>query len=293
MPNRSEPAPRPQIITPMLLRGWPLPEPRGGKDSRGTVLVAGGSRSTPGAVLLAGVAALRAGAGVLQLAVTESTAAVLSIQVPEALVVGLPQTGTGSVTGDPPRRLIDLAAQARVIAIGPGLDDVEQTGRLLRHLLDAARPDAALVLDAYALGALSTTPDLLHGRPQPVVLTPNIGEAGYLLDAQVGDDLTAAALAIADRYRAVVSLYGTIATPDGRVWRDESGDAGLGTSGSGDVRAGIVAGLLSRGAEPAQAACWAAWVHAVSGQRLIPRFGRIGYLARELLAEIPRTLATV
>jgi ADP-dependent NAD(P)H-hydrate dehydratase len=294
MPSRSEPPNRePQIITPMLLREWALPEPQGGKDSRGTVLVAGGSRSTPGAVLLAGVAALRAGAGVLQLAVVESTAAALSIQVPEALVVGLPETGSGSVAGDPPKRLTDLAAQARVIAIGPGLDDVEETGRLLRHLLDAARPDAAVVLDAYALGALSQDPGLLHGRRQQVVLTPNIGEASYLLDAEPGDDLTAAALTIAERYRAVVSLYGTIATPDGRAWRDESGDAGLGTSGSGDVRAGIVAGLLSRGAEPAQAACWAAWVHAVSGQRLIPRYGRIGYLARELLAEISRTLATV
>jgi ADP-dependent NAD(P)H-hydrate dehydratase len=289
MPSRSEP----RIITPMLLRDWPLPEPQGGKDSRGTVLVAGGSRSTPGAVLLAGLAALRAGAGVLQLAVTESTAAVLSIQVPEALVVGLPETRGGSVKGEPPERLTDLAGQARVIAIGPGLDDVDETGRLLRHLLDAAGPDTAVVLDAYALGALSHAPDLLRGRPQPVVLTPNLGEAGYLLGADPGDDLTAAARAIAERYRAVCSLYGTIATPDGEVWRDESGDAGLGTSGSGDVRAGIVAGLLSRGADPAQAACWAAWVHAVSGQRLVPRYGRIGYLARELLDEIPTTLSTI
>jgi len=84
-----------------------------------------------------------------------------------------------------------------------------------------------------------------------------------------------------------------IATPDGRTWREESGDAGLGTSGSGDVKAGIVAGLLSRGTDPAQAACFGAHVHAVSGQRLIPRFGRIGYLARELLDEIPSTLATL
>ena len=95
------------------------------------------------------------------------------------------------------------------------------------------------------------------------------------------------------RYQAVVSLYGHIAAPDGRAWREESGDAGLGTSGSGDVRAGIVGGLLSRGTDPAQAACWGAYVHAVAGQRLAGRFGRIGFLARELLDEIPLTLATV
>ncbi|HLL68907.1 MAG TPA: NAD(P)H-hydrate dehydratase [Micromonosporaceae bacterium] len=290
MPSRSEP----QVITPRLLREWPLPVPEGGKDSRGTVLVVGGSRSTPGAVLLAGVAALRAGAGVLQLAVAESTAAVLSIQVPEALVFGLPETPEGSIVGTPPKRLLDLVADARVVSVGPGLDNVEETGRLLRAVLDAAGPDTAFVLDAYALGALSREPDLLADRPQQVVLTPNFTEAGYLLDgADPGEGAAATAIALAERYGAVVSLYGQIAAPDGRTWREESGDAGLGTSGSGDVLAGIVAGLLSRGIEPAQAACWGAYAHAASGQRLIPRFGRIGFLARELLDEVPRTLATV
>jgi len=288
MPSRSE-----RVITPRLLRDWPVPVPEGGKDARGTVLVVGGSRYTPGAVLLAGVAALRAGAGVLQLAVAESTAAALSIQVPEALVVGLPETGSGSVAGEPPDRLRELAAEARVIVVGPGLDDVDLAGELLGHLLDAAGPETGVVLDAYALGALSRQPDLLDGRGPQVILTPNRIEAGYLLGREPGEDAGADAAALARRYSAVVSLYGSIATPDGRAWREESGDAGLGTSGSGDVRAGIVAGLLSRGAEPAQAACFGAYVHAVSAQRLIPRFGRIGFLARELLDEIPYTLATL
>jgi ADP-dependent NAD(P)H-hydrate dehydratase len=289
VPNRSEP----RVVTPQVLRDWPLPVPGGGKDSRGTVLVVGGSRFTPGAVLLAGIAALRAGAGVLQLAVAESTAAALSIQVPEALVIGLPETGTGSVAGEPPDRLRDLAKDARVILVGPGLDDVDLTGDLLAHLIDAAGPRTALVLDAYALGALSHRADLLTDRSQPLVLTPNLTEAGYLLGRDPGDDLAAEAAAVAEKYGAVVSLFGTVAHPDGRAWREESGDAGLGTSGSGDVRAGIVAGLLSRGAEPEQAACFGAWVHAVAGQRLIPRYGRIGFLARELLDGIPEALATV
>jgi NAD(P)H-hydrate repair Nnr-like enzyme with NAD(P)H-hydrate dehydratase domain len=150
-----------------------------------------------------------------------------------------------------------------------------------------------VVLDAYALGALSRDPGLLKGRRQPVILTPNRAEAGYLLGRDPSGDLAADAASLADRYGAVVSLYGNIAAPDGRAWREESGDAGLGTSGSGDVKAGIVAGLLSRGTEPAQAACFGAYVHAVSGQRLVPRYGRIGYLARELLDEIPSTLATL
>ncbi|WP_064445779.1 NAD(P)H-hydrate dehydratase [Micromonospora sp. NBRC 110037] len=287
MPSRSD------VITPALLRDWALPVPTGGKEARGTVLVVGGSRFTPGAVLLAGVAALRAGAGVLQLAAAESTAASLSIQVPEALVVGLPETGDGAVRGDPGDLLRGLVAEADVVAVGPGLTDIETTGELLRLVLDAAGRETALVLDAYALGALSHAPDLLAGSGRKAVLTPNLTEAKHLLGRDPGDDLDAEAVELAGRYDAVVSLYGHIATPDGRAWREESGDAGLGTSGSGDVRAGLLAGLLSRGADPAQAACWAAFAHAVSGQRLVPRYGRIGFLARELLDEIPYTIATV
>jgi ADP-dependent NAD(P)H-hydrate dehydratase len=311
MPNRSEPV---TVITPRLLRDWSLPIPVGGKDARGTVLVVGGSRFTPGAVLLAGVAALRAGAGVLQLAVAESTAAALSIAVPEALVAGLPETRSGSVSAgaiagapgkdgtpsDHPHadRLAELAAEAGVIAAGPGLDDVEETSGLLKGLLAAAGPDTVFVLDAYALGALSREPDLLREHSRTAVLTPNLTEARFLLGHDLGDDLDESAAEIAVKYDAVVSLYGHIASrpsPDGVVsrWREETADAGLGTSGSGDVRSGILAGLISRGAEPAQAACWAAWAHATAGQRLVPGHGRIGYLARELLDEIAPALAMV
>jgi ADP-dependent NAD(P)H-hydrate dehydratase len=280
MPNQSDE----HVITAAVLRRWPLPDTQGGKEARGTVLVAGGARTTPGAVLLAGIAALRAGAGRLQLAVEQSTAAALSVAVPEAMVIGLPEHND---------KLQELASAADVIAVGPGLDDIEDADRLLREVLENAREGAGIVLDAYALGALSKDPKLLHDRPQQIVLTPNTTEAEILLGRAPGDDLAAAAHAIAEQCQAVVSLFGHIATPEGDAWREESGDAGLGTSGSGDVRAGIVAGLLCRGAEAAQAACWAAFAHAVSGQRLAPRYGRTGFLARELVDEVAYTIATV
>jgi hydroxyethylthiazole kinase-like uncharacterized protein yjeF len=275
-----------KVITPHLLRRWRLPDPEGDKLSRGTVLVVGGSRFNPGAVLLAGVAALRAGAGRLQLVVAEESAVPLSIAVPEAKVLGLPRGD-----GGPPAEVLDLAGAADVIAIGPGLDDIEQTTELMRALLGAAGAEPAVVLDAYALGALSKEPGLL--RQRRAVLTPNVAEAGHLLGRDPGEDLAGAARELADRYGAVVSLYGHIAEPDGPAWREETGDAGLGTSGSGDARAGVVAGLLGRGAGPAQAACWGAYVHAVSGQRLAPRYGRTGFLARELVDEVAYTIATV
>jgi ADP-dependent NAD(P)H-hydrate dehydratase len=247
--------------------------------------VVGGSRFNPGAVLLAGVAALRAGAGRLQLVVADESAVPLSIAVPEARVLGLP-----AGDGGPPDEVLKMA-RGRRDRDRPGPDDIGRTTELMRAILDAAGPDPAVVLDAYALGALSKEPGLL--RQRRAVLTPNVTEAGHLLGRDPGEDLAGAARELAARYRAVVSLYGHIADPDGSAWREESGDAGLGTSGSGDARAGIVAGLLGRGAGPAQAACWGAYVHAVSGQRLAPRFGQTGFLARELVDEVAYTIATV
>ncbi|WP_426503594.1 NAD(P)H-hydrate dehydratase [Dactylosporangium sp. McL0621] len=285
--------PTTEIITPRVLREWPLPEPTGDKHSRGTVLVIGGSRNTPGGVLLAGLAALRGGAGRLQLAVTEGTATALSIAVPEAKVLGLPETREGSVSSKLPRALLEDVAEADAVALGPGLDNIEETQKILESVLPEAGPDAVVVLDAYALGALSRRPEALEHAKCGAVLTPNRTEAAHLLGRDLGDDLAAEAAAVAARYHAAVCLHGHVADPDGRVWREESGAAGLGTSGSGDVLAGLVAGLLARGARPAQAGCWATYAHAVAGQRLAPRFGRTGYLARELLDEVAYTIGTV
>jgi NAD(P)H-hydrate repair Nnr-like enzyme with NAD(P)H-hydrate dehydratase domain len=112
---------------------------------------------------------------------------------------------------------------------------------------------------------------------------------------EVDADPAGAALRLAEEARAVVGLGGATSwiAGEGRLWEDQSGGAGLGVSGSGDVRAGVVAGLLARGAEPAQAAVWAAHLHGRAGERLAARVGRLGFLARELPPEIPRVLAEV
>jgi ADP-dependent NAD(P)H-hydrate dehydratase len=258
-----------RIITPAVLREWPLPQPGGDKHSRGTVVVAGGAAATPGAVMLAGVAALRSGAGVLQIHCDPTVATALAVSMPEARVAGWPSHGS-----DPDER-------ASVLLIGPGLDTVEQAEALLRWAVQAP-VDTPLVVDAFALSALAQTPTLLHGRKTASVITPNATEAGILLGRKR-----------ATRPATAARLRGHIATPEGRQWREDGGDTGLGTSGSGDVLAGITAGLLARGADPEQAACWSVHVHAVSGQRLSVRFGRTGFLARELADETASTIAAL
>ncbi|RBY92815.1 NAD(P)H-hydrate dehydratase [Blastococcus sp. TF02A-30] len=294
-PDQRRPDPTP--VTPDLLRGWALPEPAGDKNSRGSILVIGGSTETLGAVLLAAEAAMRAGAGKLQVATVASRAAVAAAALPEALVRALPETGDGAISPDAAADVRDLAENAGAVLIGPGMADEEATRVLGERLLPHLRGPVAL--DALGLAAVTADTTCLHHLEGRAVLTPNPTEMAFAL--HVEDDEVEAAPAratadLAERARVVVGLGGAtswIATPDGRMWQDDSGNAGLGVSGSGDVRAGITGGLLARGADPAQAAVWAAWLHGRTGERLASSVGRLGFLARELPAEVPRALQEV
>ena len=280
------PPAEPPVVTPQLLRGWPLPEldDEGTKHDRGTLLVVGGAVSTPGAVLLAGLAALRAGAGRLQVATVRETSVQVGVALPEAMVVGLP--GLAASAAD---LLAERADGAAAVVLGPGLLSIEDTGELLSALLPQL--SGPLVLDAIALKALAGRPELLRGL-RDVILTPNSGELAGLL----GDDELEgreAAARVASTYGAVVVTQGWVVGPDGSAWQSGNGGVGLGTSGSGDVLAGVVGGLLARGAEPAQAGVWGQYAHAAAGDQLAARTGRVGFLARELLDEVPSVLASL
>jgi len=276
-------------LTPVQLRDWPLPSAGDSKYSRGKVLVVGGAARTPGAARLAGLAALRVGAGHLTLAVAGSAAVPMAVATPEAGVVGLPQTEQGSVLGGDLTVLESTLGSSDVVVVGPGLDDADETAELVRQAVPLVSDEAWLVLDAYALGVLPGLVDVVAPLAGRLVLTPNGSEAERLLRRDLGvaeDDVRE----IARTYGAVVSSQGLVANPDGDCWRMGVGQIGLATSGSGDVLAGAVAGILARGTEPAQAACWASHVHAAAGDRLAASVGRLGFLASELLAELPRVL---
>jgi hydroxyethylthiazole kinase-like uncharacterized protein yjeF len=293
----SRPQPDPTLITPQVLRRWRLPEPTGGKESRGSILVVGGSTETVGAVTLAAEAALRSGAGKLQVVVPSKVAPHVSIALPEALVRGVPSTEEGAIRASAAELIADLAQSASAVLIGPGLADVDEARGLVEALLPGL--EGPVALDALALAAITADPGCLHHLEGRAVLTPNPTELAISLHIdpdELEDDPADAARRLAEQAHATVGLGGAtswVAAPDGRLWEDESGSAGLGVSGSGDVRAGVVAGLLARGAEPEQAAVWASYLHGRAGERLAATVGRLGFLARELPPEIPRVLAEV
>jgi hydroxyethylthiazole kinase-like uncharacterized protein yjeF len=280
---------RSEIVTPALLRDWALPEASGSKHGRGRVLVVGGAAKTPGAAMLAGLAALRVGAGHLQLAVAESAAVPVAVAIPESGVIGLAENTGGSVCGTSARQLADQLSSADAVLVGSGLDDADETARLLRELTPLVGEEATVVLDAYSLGVLGELTDVREAFAGRWVLTPNTDEAARLLGREC-DDLAEDVLEIADSYDAVVSCRGYVADQHGQRWEIAAGHAGLATSGSGDVLAGCVTGLLARGATAAQAACWATHLHSTAGDRLAGRVGPLGFLGRELLDELPPLL---
>ncbi|HEX5736572.1 MAG TPA: NAD(P)H-hydrate dehydratase [Blastocatellia bacterium] len=294
MARQRKSAIKPRPLTSSLLSRWPLPQPDedGDKEDRGRVLVVGGSREMPGAVILAATAALRAGAGKLRIATARSVAQLVASEVPEARVFALPETKGGDIAPSAAKKIARQAERVQAVLVGPGMIDDRAAGRLMRRLVSRITL-AALVVDAAALFVLARHADALHGLDGRAILTPHAEEMGKLLgedESAIESDPMLAAERAAERFQSVIVLKGRrtlIARPGGEVYSNRTGNVGLATSGSGDVLAGIIAGLAARGAEPVQAAAWAVYLHGRAGDRLAKRMGKLGFLARELLGEIP------
>jgi hydroxyethylthiazole kinase-like uncharacterized protein yjeF len=278
----------PQRLTARLLRGMPLPDPDGGKEQRGRVLVIGGSSRVPGAALLAATAALRAGAGKLQVATAQDIAPSFAVATPEALVLGLPVDAKGNIARAG-KALDDALDGCDAALVGAGMSPSPATAALVQRVIRHAQ--GTLVLDA---GALS--PELRAPPGRPFVLTPHAGEMAKLCGrekVEVEEQPQVLARAFARRTRSVLVLKGAttcVAAPDGRLWIHPGGCHGLGTSGSGDVLAGLIAGLAARCGDAVHAALWGVFAHGEAGRMLEASVGSLGFLAREIATPVPAIL---
>lgn len=280
-----------------LLRAHPLPMLGADtdKDARGRVMVVGGGAEVPGAVLLTGLAAMRVGAGKLQMSATAAFAQGLALAIPEARVITAP--GEGDYGPEAAAVLAKSASRCDAVIVGPGMMEEAPSAALAAGLM-AAAPDAAFVLDAAAMTAIGDHAATARAAGR-LVLTPHPGEMAALSGRskeEVMADPLAVAREAAARFHAVVALKSAdtwVVSPDGRAWLHRAGAPGLATSGSGDVLAGVIGGLLARGASPVTASIWGVWLHGRAGARLAKRIGPLGFLARELLDELPGVLAEV
>jgi hydroxyethylthiazole kinase-like uncharacterized protein yjeF len=273
-------------ITQALLRSWPLPsvEATTSKEDRGRVVVMGGSKQVPGAVALAGEAALRAGAGKLLVVTGEAWAMNLALGMPEAAVASVSVDASGELEALSAAQ-VDQLRQASVVLVGPGMSTAASPAPA-----QAARAAPVLVADAGSLHAEALAP--AAGR---LIITPHVPEMADLMGLTpqgVARNAPDVAVEAARRFNAVVVLKGptTWIATEKVLWKHEVEAPGLGTCGSGDVLAGLISGLVARGASPAQAGVWGVAVHARAGLRAARQIAITGFLARELLPRIPKTL---
>ncbi len=223
------------------------------KNSHGHALVIAGSRGMTGAAALAGNAAMRSGAGLVTIATPSSAqAAVAAHAMPEVMTAALAETDRGAASVEAVEHVLRLSSKAHVIAIGPGLSsDDERTRRFVREVVDKRR--TPVVIDADGLNALAPWPVDLNGSVEsPLILTPHQGEMLRLLGTDESDVLrnrVEAAREFATAHAVILVLKGErtlIAAPDGRVFVNPTGNAGLGTAGAGDTLTGIITGFVAQ-----------------------------------------------
>jgi hydroxyethylthiazole kinase-like uncharacterized protein yjeF len=267
--------------------------PRSTKFSSGQVAIAGGSRGLTGAVRMASLAAIRAGAGYATVAVPADLEMVFELAQPEVMSVGCPG-GDGCLVPASEKAVLRTFERAAAGIFGPGLGKDPGSFDLARSVVP--RIGAPLVLDADGLNAFAGRLGDLRGRQAPTVLTPHAGELGRLLDrdsAEVDSHRLASAREAAEAAGAIVVLKGddTIVTDGARTAINALSAPALATAGSGDVLSGIAAGLIARMDDPFAATCAAVIGHARAGLDAAARVGAAdSVIATDVVDSIPLAL---
>ena len=275
----------------------PARDPAAHKGTFGHVLVIAGSAGKTGAAALASEAALRAGAGLVTLAVPRSLNGILEVKVTEVMTEPVAETDAQTIGREARADLLALAQGKSVVAIGPGLGSHPDTQALVRDLLASLR--TPVVLDADGINAFAGEADLLSQAAGPLILTPHPGELSRLLGVD-RDALLRGRLALvpetARRLRATLVLKTArtmIASPQGETRIVPTGNPGMATGGTGDVLTGLMAGLLAQGREPLLAATAAAYLHGLAGDLAAERLGQEAMLAGDLLDQVPEAIRQV
>lgn len=277
-----------------LAAGLPRRRAGGHKGDFGHVLVVAGSRGKAGAARMTALAALRAGCGLVTVAHPVSLRGRLVGSVMEAMTEELPETPSGSLAWIALPRLLKLLEGKQALAIGPGLTTDPETQRLVRAVLSRAK--VPVVLDADGLNAFAGRADSLSGAQRPLLVTPHPGEMARLVgltSREVQGDRIRTAARFAAKRRCHVILKGhltIIASPDGRVSVNPTGNPGMATGGSGDVLTGLLAGLLAQRLDAGTVARVGVYLHGLAGDLAAERVGEMPLLARDILSDFPRAL---
>ena len=268
------------------------------KGMYGHPLVIAGSRGKSGAVLLASRAALRTGAGLVTAAMPESIQPIVAAGQAELMTEPIADRDGHFDGAHAPDALKMLLDGKNALIVGPGIGVTDDTKRLIEWLIsDASEPNRPMLIDADGLNALAAIGcESLKRARGPIVLTPHPGEASRLLGvttAAINDDRVSAARTLAERTGATVLIKGArsvIASPDGDIFVNSTGNPGMSTPGMGDALSGIVGAMLGQHLRPLDALALGVFLHGYAADRVATRMGRVGYIAGDLIDELPAAL---
>lgn len=278
------------LIEPSQIRLWLKQTrrmPMSHKGTYGHVLLIAGSSGKPGAACLAAEAALRAGAGLVTVATVASAQTVIVSHMTEAMTERLEETAEGTISEAALEKALTLADQRDVLAIGPGLSTHKSTQQFVQAVI--RRRTRPALIDADGLNCLAPWPDDLHGRDVPLVLTPHPGEMARLTglsNREVLQNRVGVTRDFALKHSLIIVLKGNrslIAAPDGQVYINPTGNAGLATAGSGDVLTGIIAGFLAQKPDqPLESVIAAVYLHGLAGDIAATQVGMRSMVASDV-----------
>ena len=267
------------------------------KGTNGHLLIIAGSLGKTGAAMMASLSALRTGAGLVTLGIARSLNAILETRLPEVMTAPLPETGEGILGDSAFETVQELAGGKKCLAIGPGLGQAAETRELVLRLIEESR--LPMVIDADGLNNLAGRTEILKTARAPIVLTPHPGEMARLLDTSVTaiqQDRIACARNTAMDFNVHIVLKGArtvIAHPDGRIFINPTGNAGMASGGMGDVLTGIIAGLMTQGFSAESASQAGPYLHGAAADSLAQSTGPYGYLASEVMHAVPAEIGKI
>ena len=289
-----------ELITPELVRGALPPRPPSAhKGTFGRALVVAGSARYEGAAYLACMGAARSGAGLVTLAAPDSVLRLVAPKLTEVTCLPLPEQD-GALLPEAPEVILEEVKRCQALLMGCGLGRSRDADRLLRQTLLTHRfPGTPLLLDADALNILAELPEWWARLYGEAVVTPHPGEMSRLTGLST-EEVNADRMGIAERYAArwdvtvvLKGAYTVVASPQGKVRVSQFANPALATAGSGDVLAGVIAGLLAQGASPFDAAACGVYLHGAAGEQARQAMGDAGVLAGDLLPLLPAAMRAV
>lgn len=261
------------------------------KGTLGSLLCICGSYGMAGAAIMAGKAALRCGIGLLKIAVPKSIYPVCATNILESVYYPLEETSNGVISSKNTDFLLEMCEKSSAVLIGCGLSVCDDTKNLVQSVITNC--EKPLVIDADALNCICNKPEILKNLKVPAIITPHPGEMARLLHSTpktVNSSRENTAIDFAKKFGVVTVLKGAgtiIASPDGEVYINHTGNSGMATGGSGDVLSGIIGSLLAQGASPINAAAAGVFLHGTIGDLAAEKLGKISMLPTDMIDMIP------